>query len=69
MTDKDKVKFNDRKAEYFKKYFNDKVKGNIWHCPCCNKDISMSNKSKHTNSMRHRKNAEKLAETHQEVGK
>ena len=24
MTDKDKVKFNDRKAEYFKKYFDNK---------------------------------------------
>lgn len=53
--------------EYHNKYYISKVQGKTWFCECCNKDISLSNKSKHINSSRHRTKDQNLKEKQNET--
>ena len=52
---------------YFKKYYQEKLRGVKHHCEICNKDIAKDKKARHANTRVHiRKLNEKLYSTYSE---
>ena len=42
-----------RDPEYFKQYYQNKLKGVKYHCEVCNKDIAKDKKARHSQSKAH----------------